>query len=196
MTAEGEIDYLDFIRRVRQGDEGAAEELVRRYEAEIRTEVRAWLRMRDPRLRRVFDSIDVCQSVMADFFARSALGDFELDDPRSLIRLLVGMARNKLAEQVRYHYSQRRDVRIVGEFPADGATLAADSERPSKIISGRELLETLRGRLTEEERALVDLRAQGEPWSSIALALGGTPEARRKQFARALTRVAGDLDLE
>ena len=62
-------EYVDFVLRVRQGDEQAAEELVRRYEAEIRLEVRGWLRLRNPGLRRVFDSMDICQSVLASFFA-------------------------------------------------------------------------------------------------------------------------------
>ena len=42
-------EYSEFIQRIRQGDERAAEELVRRYEAEIRLEVRGWLRLRNPR---------------------------------------------------------------------------------------------------------------------------------------------------
>src|SRR4051794_2951522 len=93
MTTEHseEEEYLRFIRRVRDGDGRAAEELVRRYEPEIRLEVRTWLRLRDPRLRRVFDSMDICQSVMASFFVRAAIGEYELDEPRQLIRLLVGM---------------------------------------------------------------------------------------------------------
>ena len=72
------------------------------------------LRLRDPRMRRVFDSMDICQSVMASFFLRAAVGDFDLDEPSQLIRLLVGMARNRLAEHVRFHQRHRRDVRRVG----------------------------------------------------------------------------------
>ena len=83
-------EYVDFVLRIRQGDEQAAEELVRRYEPEIRLEVRGWLRLRNPGLRRVFDSMDICQSVLASFFARAAVGDFDLDEPPQLIRLLVG----------------------------------------------------------------------------------------------------------
>ena len=108
-------EYTEFIRRIREGDEQAAEELVRRYEPEIRLEVRGWLRLRNPALRRVFDSMDICQSVLASFFARAAIGQFDLDEPPQLIRLLVGMARKKVAEQTRHHQRQRRDVRRVGD---------------------------------------------------------------------------------
>jgi RNA polymerase sigma-70 factor (ECF subfamily) len=51
--------FVEFLRRIRQGDEQAAVELVRRYEPLIRREVR--LGISDRRLNRAFDSIDVCQ---------------------------------------------------------------------------------------------------------------------------------------
>lgn len=94
-------DHRQFITRVRAGDELAAEELVRRYESEIRLEIRTWLRLQNPRLRRVFDSMDICQSVLASFFVRAAVGDFDLEEPRQLVQLLIGMAWNKLLAQVR-----------------------------------------------------------------------------------------------
>jgi hypothetical protein len=140
-------EYSEFIRRIRQGDEQAAEELVRRYEAEIRREVRGWLRLRNPALRRVFDSMDICQSVLASFFARAAVGDFDLNEPPQLIRLLVGMARKKVAEQARHHQRQRRDVRRVGDVDMEAGGIAAVSaESPSRLASGRELLQKFRER--------------------------------------------------
>jgi RNA polymerase sigma-70 factor (ECF subfamily) len=186
-------EYAEFILRVRAGGERAAEDLVRRYEPEIRLEVRTWLRLRDPRLRRVFDSMDICQSVLANFFVRAAIGDFDLDEPRQLIHLLVGMARNKLSERVKYHQRQRRDVRRVEGLGPDDGMAGASSDSPSRLVSGRELLEKYRRRLSEEERRLVELRSQGYDWASVATALGGTPEARRKQLARAIARVEQDL---
>jgi hypothetical protein len=189
-----EPEYVDFIRRIRQGDQRAAEELVRRYEPQIRTEIRSWLRMRDSRLQRVFDSMDICQSVLADFFTQSARGEFELDEPSQLVRLLIGMAKKKLADRVRFHQRRRRDVRIVGELQVEVTALPVDTERPSRIVAGRELVEMLWGRFSEEERALAEMRAGGDDWATIALILGGTAEARRKQLNRAVTRAAGGLE--
>jgi RNA polymerase sigma-70 factor (ECF subfamily) len=162
-------DYSEFIRRIRQGDEQAAQELVRRYEPEIRLEVRGWLRLRNPGLRRVFDSMDICQSVLASFFARAAVGDFDLDEPPQLIRLLVGMARKKVAEQARHHQRQRRDVRRVGGLDPDTGAAASD-ETPSRVASGRELLQKFRERLSDEERQIADLRARGSDWATVAAA--------------------------
>ena len=39
------------------------------------------IHLRDVRLRRVLDSTDICQSVLASFFVRAALGQYDLDTP-------------------------------------------------------------------------------------------------------------------
>src|SRR4051794_15595325 len=90
-----ETPLQGLVRRVRAGDPEAAAELIRSYGAHIRRAAR--LRMRDPRLRRTFDSSDICQSVFASFLARLALGQFDLEHPEQLVRLLESMARNKVA---------------------------------------------------------------------------------------------------
>src|SRR5271155_4787835 len=102
-------EFQALIRRIRSGDGAAAAELVRQYEPEIRRTVR--VRLTDPRLRRVFDSMDICQSVLAAFFARAALGQFELNRPEQVFKLLVSMAHNKLNDQVRREHARRRDNR-------------------------------------------------------------------------------------
>jgi len=189
-------EYAEFIRRIRRGDEQAADDLIRLYEPEVRLEVRTQLRLRDSRLRRVFDSMDICQSIMVDFFIRAAVGEFDLEEPSQLIRLLVGMARNRLAERVRFHQRHRRDVRRVEVNDADERTIPSEAETPSEVISRRELLAILRGRLSAEEQEVVDLRSQGHDWATVARQLGGTPEGRRKQLARAVARVGRDLGLD
>ncbi len=187
--------FTDFVRRIRAGDEQAAEEMVRRYESLIRREVR--LNLEDRRLARLFDSMDVCQSVLKSFFFRTAAGEYDLDTPEQLQRLLVTMARNKLASAARYQNRQRRDHR---QNVADGAArlerVATDSPSPSQVVAGRELLERFRQALSDEERQIAELRSQGLAWADIATRLGGNAQARRMQLARAVERVARDLGLE
>jgi RNA polymerase sigma factor (sigma-70 family) len=193
IESTGTDDYADFIRRIRSGDARAAEELVRRFEREIRLEVRTNLRMRDARLRRVFDSMDVCQSVLASFFVRVSVGEFDLDEPTQLIRLLVGMARNKLADQVKHHQRRRRDIRRVGLSDPAEAHTGVTAETPSELIAGQELLQMVRERLSDDERRIAELRSQGHDWAAVARAIGGTAEGRRKQLARAIERVNGEF---
>src|SRR5882672_7102445 len=96
--------FADLLKRVRGGDSDAASELVRIYESAIRVAVRT--RLSDPELRRQFDSMDVCQSVLASFFLRAAAGQYDLHDPEQLVALLTQMARNKLAMHARSQYQQ------------------------------------------------------------------------------------------
>ena len=186
--------FADFIRRIRAGDARAAVELVQRYEPVVRLEVR--VRLSDPRLRRAFDSLDICQSVMASFFLRAAAGQYELEQPHDLVRLLVVMARKKLAFQVRRERAQRRDNRRVEPATPESLGAAAARPGPSTEVEARELLEAFRRRLGEEERQLAERRARGQSWAEIAAALGGTAQARRKQLERAVERVSRQLGLE
>ena len=186
----------DLIPRLRAGDAQAAAEFVRHYEPIIRSRVRVWLRMQDSRLRRVFDSMDICQSVLASFFVRTAAGQFDLEKPEQLLGLLVQMARHKLANQVAHHQAHRRDVRRLKEMGLNEFDLATPDASPSEWCAGQELLQEFRKRLSDEERQLADQRAEGHDWAAIATALGGTPNGRRMQLARALDRVALQLGLD
>jgi RNA polymerase sigma-70 factor (ECF subfamily) len=186
--------FHEFIQKVRAGDEQAAVELVRQYESEIRREVR--LRLRDSRLRRDFDSVDVCQSVLASFFIRAALGQYELEEPQQLVKLLVAMTRNKLIGKVRKMQSQTRDHRRVDEEGQDKLRTVAKGPTPSDVVIGSELVQEFRKRMTREEWQLADRRSQGLPWEQIASELGGTAESLRKQLARAVERVSGELGLD
>ncbi len=186
--------FADFLRRIRAGDQQAAAELVRRYEPLIRREVR--LHLEDQRLGRLFDSMDVCQSVLASFFLRTAAGEYDLDQPEQLIGLLVKMARNKLASAARRQSRQKRDHRraVGGGDELDRVPATGDS--PSELVAGREMLQRLHALLNEEERQLVELRGQGLAWADVAERLGGTAQARRMQLARTLDRVGRELGLE
>jgi RNA polymerase sigma-70 factor (ECF subfamily) len=187
--------FAEFLRRVRAGDEWAAVELVRRYEPALRLEIR--MRLRAPRLRRLLEPADLCQSVLKSFFTRAALGQYDLDSPENLLALLRSMARNKVAQQARRQQTQRRDLRRDVSLDADNKPeLPATDPSPSQVAIGREMLEAFRGRLTAEERGLADLRSQGCAWIEIARELGGTPQARRKQLARAVARAARELGFD
>src|SRR5262245_19527743 len=186
--------FTEFVTRIRAGDEQAAVEVVRQFEPLIRREIR--MHMEDRRLSRLFDSMDVCQSVLASFFVRAAAGQYDLGRPEQLLKLLVTMARNKLVSQVRRQSRQRRDQRRAADSPQELERLVNDTPSPSRVLAGKELLEQFRQRLSDEERQLADLRGQGLSWAKIAAQLDGTAQARRMQLARATDRVARQLGLE
>jgi RNA polymerase sigma factor (sigma-70 family) len=184
--------FLDLIRRVRSGDPEGAEELVRRYAPAVRRVIR--VQLRDRRLRRVLDTMDVCQSVLASFFLRAAAGQYDLDQPDQLLRLLAVMARNKLATRARHSYVVRRQhLPSSAEVPI--LSLDPDSG-PDRHAAGRDLLRAVLDRLSAEERQLADRRALFQDWNQIAAELGGTPDALRKKLTRALDRVSRQLGLD
>jgi RNA polymerase sigma-70 factor (ECF subfamily) len=187
-------NFQDLIRRVRAGEEAAAAELVRRYEPAIRRAVR--IRLGDKRLARAFDSMDVCQSVMASFFVRVALGQYELNTPDHLLKLLATMARHKLADQVDRERAECRDNRRVEDGSAEERDVASPAGSPSRQAAARDLLEQVQRRLSPEERQLVELRNQGLDWAAVAARVGGSPEALRKRLARATERIAEELGLD
>ena len=123
--SDGET-FAKFLRRIRAGDTEAVSEFIRKYEPEIRMEAK--LRMRDPRLHRVIDSMDICQSVLASFFIKAASGGYDLETPERLLALLMTIARRKVA----YHARRRKgaDARPAPGGTADSGDAGTARSRP------------------------------------------------------------------
>ena len=190
-----DTSFEELMRRVRAGDGAAAEQLVRRYEPTIRRVVR--VRLVDARLQRLFDSMDICQSVFGSFFIHAALGDYDLATPEQLLGLLVTMSRKKVVDQSRRAGAARRDYRRTKEAAGGREKqLAADDASPSRQVAGQELLDEFRRRLTDAERQIAERRSAGLNWQEVAAELGGNPDALRKQLARGVERVSRELGLE
>jgi DNA-directed RNA polymerase specialized sigma24 family protein len=188
------LTFHELIRRVRSGDQDAATEVVRSYEPEIRRVVR--FRLNDARLANLFDSMDICQSVMKSFFVRAAAGQYELETPQQLLALLARMARNKLISQARKQHTEGRDCGRVVSGGLDEGQLVAPGTCPSREVTARELVQEIRRRLTPEELRIMELKNQGHDWGAVAAALGGNANALRMKLNRALDRVAGQLGLD
>jgi len=193
MSSE-DVEFCELIGRVRAGDEAPATQLVREYEPVIRRVVR--IQLRDRRMRRVLDSMDICQSVLRSFFVRAALGQYELSTPQELLNLLSRIARHKLADQIKQHQRACRDVRRVESGSPDERAIAAVQSSPSEYVANEELLKEFRKRLSDDERHLAEQRALGHGWAEIAAAAGGSPDGLRKKLGRALDRIGRELGLE
>lgn len=192
--ADDDAEFRQLFQRVRAGDARAAEELVRAYEGEIRRTIR--VRMTDSRLRQLVDSVDICQSVLANFFVRAAAGQFDVDSPAQLVGLLVTMARNRITDLARRQQSDRRDGRrTVSLEQLAGPGMPATDPSPSAIAVGQELLTRVRSLLTDEERPIFEWRTAGHGWDEIASRLRTQPSTVRMRFVRALDRVSAELGL-
>jgi RNA polymerase sigma-70 factor (ECF subfamily) len=188
-----ENTFAQFIRRIRAGDQEAAVDLVREYEPLIRREVK--LRLHDPNLRRVLDSVDISQSVLRSFFVRVAAGQFDLDRREDLLNLLLRMAQNKVIDQARRR-QRRAEVDNVAADPEALDRVAALAAPPERAVLAQDLLRTVLRRLPPREHRIAELRGLGATWPQVARELSGSAEALRKQFVRAVDRVAAELGLD
>ncbi|MFO0811258.1 MAG: ECF-type sigma factor [Gemmataceae bacterium] len=180
-------EFRRLVERVRDNDEDAVGELIRRYEPEIRTMVRAWLRPWEARLRAIVDSTDICQSVLAWFFLKGGPQRYDLNEPENLRKLFLVMVRNR----VFYHARKHKHAKQALPVTADPAGREAP---PDEVLAGRELMEQIATRFTPEEASLAERRMEGRSWGEIAAELGGSADARRMQLARAAERLAKTLD--
>jgi RNA polymerase sigma-70 factor (ECF subfamily) len=140
--------------------------------------------------------MDICQAVLCSFFVRAASGQYELETPDQLLKLLATMARHKLSKAARDQRAARRDNRRIAGGAVEERDITGGEATPSRHLAGRELLEEVHRRLSPEERHLVEARNQGEDWAAIAADVGGNPEALRKRLARAVDRVAEELGID
>ncbi|MEM6470270.1 MAG: sigma-70 family RNA polymerase sigma factor [Planctomycetota bacterium] len=190
--------FESLMRRIREGDEDAARECVEHFEPELRRIAR--VRLRDPRLRSLADSIDVSQSVFGKFFQRYS-SEQKIETKEQLLALLVKMTKNRVIDLARKHRPPQKAV--------DGGMVAArevtqlgdldamiEDSGPSTVIASKDLAEHIRQKLSAEEFDLVSRRNQGQAWEQISDALGQSAESLRKRLARALQRVRDEMNLE
>src|SRR5262249_26014882 len=98
----------ELLARIKSGDEGAARELLARYESKVRLVVRRQL----PRLLRSrFDSLDFLQSVWGSFFHKIRTGPNDLEEEQNLVTFLAWAARNKVIDEYRRAATQRQDIK-------------------------------------------------------------------------------------
>jgi RNA polymerase sigma factor (sigma-70 family) len=188
--------FTELIHCARAGDSDAETRLVRYLEPHIHRAAR--VPIRNFRLHRTLDTNDISQAVLANLFRRRLLVRMEITTPIQLIRLVTRMTRNKVLDEVRRSQADCRDQRrIVGQTAAQLAEANATKEpTPSKVVAMVELMREIYRRLSEEERRLAQLRADGLDWISIAEQQGATPDAVRKRLTRAMERVSHEMGLE
>jgi len=140
--------------------------------------------------------MDICQSVLGSFFVRAATGQYKVETPEQLLKLLTTMARNKLISQARKAHAQRRDSRRLTSGDQDETRFVSARQSPSNQVAVRDLLQEVQRRLSREEWRILELKNEGRDWASIASELGGSAEALRRRLSRALDRVAEQLGLD
>lgn len=190
-------NFSELIERVRGGDAAAVEQFLGQYQDAVRREIRFLLL--DTRLRQIVSESDVCQSVMMRFLVGLWSGKFEIQRSEELAGLLKKIVRARVADLARHWTAQRRDVRRnVSSDHACSVESMTTKASPSQLVANAELLEEIKHRLGDRAQRILALRQQKKTWAEIAGELGESsgPEAIRKQYERALIRVAEQLGME
>jgi len=188
-----DASFTDLLSRVRSGDPEAARRIVEEYASAIRIAIRT--RLSDPALRRQFDSMDVCQSVFGSFFLRMATGSYDVAEPAQLAGLLLAMARRKLGMRIRRELRQCRNARLVASLSAANGEPGREVD-PAESVMNAELIQHAYALMDDDTREVARRRMNDATWPEIATAMGGTAEGRRKQYERAIGRIAVELGVE
>lgn len=196
-TRDDENDVPAFLARIQAGDEGAARELLARYESEVRLVVRRQL----PRLLRSrFDSLDFLQSVWGSFFRRirSTNGSAEFEDSRHLVAFLARAAKNKVIDEYRRAASQKQDMHREEPLWGDSGRpkeVAAAIDTPSQVAEAREVFGRLRELMPEDRRHILELKAEGLSSRDIGQRLGISERTVQRVLEDLRNRVRGELEV-
>ena len=187
-----DAQFVDLLNRTRNGDQDAARALVKEYEPEIRRAAR--MRLTDPHLRRIVDSMDICQSVFGRFFRSATEGSFDLERPEQLLVLLITMTRNRVIDEHRRQTTAKRSGGDINDAVSPDE-LVEHSPGPRTAAAARELLTEVRSRLSQDELAIADRRGAGQSWEEISAELKESAESLRKRLERALQRVREEMNV-
>jgi RNA polymerase sigma factor (sigma-70 family) len=174
-------DFNALMRRLRDGSEEAARELLERYGEHILRVVRRKLH---PKLRPKFDSDDFMQAVWASFFA-AAPRKYAFDRPQALIAFLVTLAQNKVITAVRQRFllqkhNVNRERPLDGSVAAEAEGVKARDPTPSQVAVANEEWRRLLAELPARYQRMLVLLREGHTQKEIAAELGVNEKTIRR----------------
>lgn len=154
--------FRALLDRAESGDSEAARELFEDYGRHVLRAVRHTL---NARLRQLFDSQDLVQSVWKSIFEnKDSLGTFE--SPEAMIAFLTTVARRKVAYKVRRYLgkTQKTNMNRVTSLDQMEAPIAFADRReraPDETAEWRDHWDNLVGGLSDRDQRILELRRDG-----------------------------------
>ena len=168
------------LERFRAGESAAATELFERFSGRLFSLVQSRL---SRKLARRIDAEDIVQSAYRSFFVRTRAGQFAVDEPGDLWRLLAQIALNKLCHSAEWHTAARRSLARENDAPGDWVSQLMDAQvSPELEVIVADQLEFLMSQLTAATCRVLELRLQGHDVDEIATAIGRSPRTVRRQL--------------
>ena len=180
-------EFADFLVAVQQGNRTAITELLPRYEHYLRRIIH--IRLTDPCLRRLFETMDIYQSVVADFLEWVDGGQGVFASAEKVRNCLVTMVLNKIKAKARAAKNRPVSLPTRQELLAQGPS-------PDQQVAWKQDVAAIRAKLTEEEKRLLDARAEGRSFKEIACHTGGNADALRMRYNRLILRLQREHDAQ
>jgi RNA polymerase sigma-70 factor (ECF subfamily) len=169
----------------RAGDEAAAQALFDRYVDRLVALARTRL---SQRFAGRVDPEDVVQSVFRTFFNRAKAGEFSIQAPDDLCKLLVRITIHKTLRQVAYHKAAKRNLTLEQRQAHESHDLVQDLLSPEPTPEEANVfLDQLEHFLTKQrpqDRQIIEMRMQGYTDVEIAAKLEITDRSIRRVMER------------
>ena len=188
-----DAEFERLLAAGRAGDAAALQQIVQRYEPEVRLVARLRL---SAALRPHLDSVDLVQSVHRSLMIGLRDGRFDISTPEKLVALALTMVRRKAANHWRH---LKRQQRLSGDHDRQNLpdlllSLHTESDAVHEQLVVRESIDRLLDELTDVDRQLMELRLEGYSTAEVARKLGVDSDVLRVRLSR-LRRKIRDLNI-
>jgi RNA polymerase sigma-70 factor (ECF subfamily) len=178
-----DASFEDLMRRVRAGDNTAAEQIYTQYAHRVIGLARSRL---SPPIKQKEDPDDVAQSVFKSFFRAQQAGHFQLEDREGLWKILFVITLRKCARRFERYGAKSRDAQREVAFMEE----TAHDPTPDEAVLLTETVEELLRDLHERERPILVLALNGHTPEEISTQIGRT----ERTVYRVLKRVREKLE--
>lgn len=171
----------ELLQAWREGNQLAAQTLVRRYMARLTALARARL---SRKLARRLDPEDVVMSAWRSFFAAAGRFDVHVPEDDSLWPLLVTVTLRKLNRQAARHSAARRavDSEMAANDESEWQDIVTRDPTPDEAALVTDEVERLMGQLSPQDRAILACRLQGEDQKAVASEIGCSERTVRRSL--------------
>jgi RNA polymerase sigma-70 factor (ECF subfamily) len=181
------------LRLWQAGNEDAARQIFDRYVERLLALARKRI---SQRLASRVDPEDVVQSVFRTFFGRVKAGQFTIEDPDDVCKLLARITVNKTLRQIAFHKAAKRNASLEtghGDEAHDRLLEVLDREpTPDDTNTFLDQLEHFLSQLRPQDKQILEMRMQGYNNVEIAEKLGISD----RKIRRLMERVRGIAEQE
>lgn len=185
-----EAEFRDWAERLKQGEDQAYRDLLRRYAMRLKSLASARIA---PQFRAKFDTEDVVQSVLRSFCTNLQMRPTELESSQAMRGLLALMIKRKCAQYVQTYQAAKRNVNreIAGNWVESDVTTSREPSPQDSVQRADELAHCLQV-FDDLDRQVAQAILDGESTACIAARLGTSQRTVQRTLRRICLRLSGD----